>query len=45
MGNKIKSSIKKQTRLCELIIEGVIAIAHGENPRNIESRLQGFTQK
>ncbi|MBK7543565.1 MAG: flagellar motor protein [Candidatus Competibacteraceae bacterium] len=44
MGNKIKSSIKKQTRLCELIIEGIIAIAHGENPRNIESRLQGFTQ-
>lgn len=44
MGNKIKSVIKKQTRLCELIIEGVIAIAHGENPRNIESRLQGFTQ-
>ncbi len=44
MGNKIKSAIKKKTRLCELIIEGVIAIAHGENPRNIESRLQGFTQ-
>ena len=42
MGNKIKSVIKKQTRLGELIIEGVIAIAHGENPRNIESRLQGF---
>jgi chemotaxis protein MotA len=44
MANKIKSAIKKQTRLSELIIEGVIAIAHGENPRNIESRLQGFTQ-
>lgn len=42
MGNKIKSSIKRQTRLGELIIEGIIAIAHGENPRNIESRLQGF---
>lgn len=44
MANKIKSVIKKQTRLSELIIEGVIAIAHGENPRNIESRLQGFAQ-
>jgi chemotaxis protein MotA len=42
MGNKIKSSVKKQTRLGELVIEGIIAIAHGENPRNIESRLQGF---
>ncbi len=45
MGNKIKSVIKKQTRLGELVIEGVIAIAHGENPRNIESRLQGFILK
>ncbi|HRD48361.1 MAG TPA: flagellar motor protein [Candidatus Contendobacter sp.] len=45
MGNKIKSVIKKQTRLGELIIEGIIAIAHGENPRNIESRLQGFILK
>lgn len=44
MGNKIKSAIKKQTRLSELFVEGIIAIAHGENPRNIESRLQGFTQ-
>ncbi len=44
MGNKIKSAIKKKTRLYELIIEGIIAIAHGENPRNIESRLQGFIQ-
>ncbi len=42
MGNKIKASVKKQTRLSELMIEGIIAIAHGENPRNIESRLQGF---
>ena len=44
MGNKIKSSIKRKGRLYELIIEGIIAIAHGENPRNIESRLQGFIQ-
>lgn len=44
MGNKIKSVVKRHTRLCELIVEGVIAIAHGENPRNIESRLQGFIQ-
>ncbi|TVR60652.1 MAG: flagellar motor protein [Candidatus Competibacteraceae bacterium] len=44
MANKLKSIIKKQIRLSELLVEGVIAIAHGENPRNIESRLQGFTQ-
>ncbi len=44
MGNKIKAAMKRKGRLCELIIEGIIAIAHGENPRNIESRLQGFIQ-
>jgi len=26
----------------EMLIEGLIAIAEGENPRNIESRLNGF---
>jgi chemotaxis protein MotA len=24
------------------VIEGIIAIAQGENPRNIESKLQGY---
>lgn len=44
LANKLKSVIKQQTQLGELIIEGMIAIAHGENPRDIESRLQGFLQ-
>ena len=26
-----------------LIVEGVISIAEGENPRNIETKLRGFT--
>jgi chemotaxis protein MotA len=26
----------------ELVIEGIVAIAEGENPRNIEAKLQGF---
>jgi chemotaxis protein MotA len=26
----------------ELIIEGLVAISEGENPRQIEARLQGF---
>ncbi|HEY1036611.1 MAG TPA: flagellar motor protein, partial [Pseudoxanthomonas sp.] len=26
----------------EMIIEGLIAIAQGENPRNIEAKLAGF---
>ncbi len=42
MGNKIKSIIHDQTKFREMIIEGVVAIAEGENPRSIETKLQGF---
>jgi chemotaxis protein MotA len=26
----------------EMIVEGLISISRGENPRNIEAKLQGF---
>ncbi|HHQ42640.1 MAG TPA: flagellar motor protein, partial [Chromatiales bacterium] len=26
----------------EMVLDGIVAIAEGENPRNIEARLQGF---
>ena len=42
MANKLKDIIKKQTHAKEMIIEGIIAIAEGENPRNLESKLKGF---
>lgn len=42
MANKIKSIIHDQTKFREMIIEGVVAIAEGENPRSIETKLQGF---
>jgi len=42
MANKLKSVIGGRTREREMIIEGLIAIAQGENPRNIESKLAGF---
>lgn len=40
--NKLKDIIKRQTHSKEMIIEGIIAIAEGENPRNLETRLKGF---
>jgi chemotaxis protein MotA len=40
--NKIKASIQAQSRARELLIEGLTAIARGENPRSIEARLQGY---
>lgn len=42
MASKMKGIIHNQTQFSEMIIEGVIAIAEGENPRNIETKLQGY---
>ena len=39
---KLKSVIAYNSSEREMIIEGLIAIAHGENPRNIETSLAGF---
>src|SRR5260370_40493919 len=42
MGNKLKAVIHSQSQVRTMVIEGLIAIAQGENPRNIESTLQGY---
>jgi len=39
---KLKGTIAAQSQLREMIIEGMISIAQGENPRAIESKLQGY---
>ncbi len=39
---KLKGVIQHNSRDREMIIEGLIAIALGENPRNIETSLAGF---
>ncbi len=40
--SKLKGLITHQAETREMVIEGLIAIAQGENPRNIETRLNGF---
>ncbi len=45
MANKLKGLIHDQTQFREMIIEGVVSIAEGENPRNIETKLQGYLAK
>ena len=42
MSNKLKAVIHGQMQVRTMVIEGLIAIAQGENPRNIESKLQGY---
>jgi chemotaxis protein MotA len=40
--NKIKGHVHGQTQFREMIIEGVVSIAQGENPRSIETKLKGY---
>jgi chemotaxis protein MotA len=40
--NKLKNQIAQRTMYLEMVIEGIVSIAEGENPRHIESKLQGY---
>ena len=42
MAARLKGLIGKQTRMREILIEGLVSIAQGDNPRQIEARLQGY---
>jgi chemotaxis protein MotA len=44
IGGKIKLKVKKETTLRELIIEGCVAIAEGDNPHHIRGKLEGFLE-
>lgn len=42
MANKLKALVAGQSRFKEMVIDGLVAIAEGENPRNIEMKLQAY---
>ncbi len=42
VANKMKSIVHERAKLQELVVDGLVAIAEGENPRMIEGRLQGY---
>ncbi len=42
IANKLKVAVQTHTHMGEMQIEGLIALAQGENPRIIEGRLRGF---
>lgn len=42
IASKLKTAALAQSHVREMIIEGMIGIAQGDNPRLIESRLQGY---
>ncbi|MBN2887370.1 MAG: flagellar motor protein [Chromatiaceae bacterium] len=45
LSNKLKSLVQRHVNYQTMLVEGLIAIAEGENPRHIESKLQGFIQE
>jgi chemotaxis protein MotA len=42
IGNKLKAIIAREIVLREMLIEGLISVANGENPRLIERKLNGY---
>ncbi len=44
IANKLKGVVQLQAQAREMMIEGLVSIAQGENPRNIEMKLQGYLQ-
>ncbi len=44
IANKLKNRVLALTQAREMLTEGIISIAEGENPRNIKLRLGGYLQ-
>lgn len=42
IGSKLKALALRQSCYREMLLEGILSIAEGENPRSIELKLQGF---
>ncbi len=42
MANKLKNQIVQRTLYLEMVLEGLVSIAEGENPRHIEAKLKGY---
>jgi len=43
--NKLKTLSQRRAQFRELVVEGIVSIAGGENPRNIELKLLGFVSE
>jgi chemotaxis protein MotA len=42
VASKLKTVINEQLVMREALVDGLVAIANGENPREIESRLMSY---
>lgn len=42
IANKLKAIVAREVLLREMLVEGLVGVANGDNPRLIERKLQGF---
>jgi chemotaxis protein MotA len=42
VASKLKGAVSRESQFREMVMEGIIAIAEGENPRNIETKLRSY---
>jgi chemotaxis protein MotA len=42
IANKLKSILMQQSHVYEMIVDGLVGIANGDNPRLVEVKLQGY---
>ncbi len=42
MANKLKAQVARHVKYREMLVDGLIGIANGDNPRIIENRLRGY---
>ena len=45
VASKLKALVGNEVRYREMIVEGLVSIAEGENPRNIQRKLEGYLDK
>jgi len=45
ISSKLKTLVTYEARYREMIVEGLVSIAEGENPRNIQRKLEGYLDK
>lgn len=44
VASKLKNHVQRQVQYRDMLIEGLLSIAEGENPRSIELKLQGYLE-
>ncbi len=45
ISSKLKTLVSNEVSYREMIVEGLVSIAEGENPRNIQRKLEGYLDK